>query len=181
MKIYTKSGDQGETSLFGGERVPKRHLRVAACGTIDEVNSHLGLARAAGASAQADQWLEHAQNQLFQLGADLAAPLDVKADWLKRVSTDDIAWLERSIDRMTSELPPLKNFILPGGTPVAAQLHVARAVCRRAERLIAALHQGEDIGSFALPYVNRLSDWLFTLARYENMAAGESETKWSAR
>ncbi|MCY3833518.1 MAG: cob(I)yrinic acid a,c-diamide adenosyltransferase [Chloroflexi bacterium] len=181
MKIYTKSGDQGETSLFGGRRVPKRHLRVEAYGTIDEVNSVLGLARAAGASAQADQWLEEAQNQLFRLGSDLAAPPDVNANWLKRVSAEDIAWLESSIDRMTSELPPLKNFILPGGTPAAAHIHLARAVCRRAERLIAALSECEDIGAQALPYVNRLSDWLFTLARYENMQAGLSETLWNAR
>lgn len=181
MKIYTKSGDQGETSLFGGGRVPKRHLRVEAYGTIDEVNSVLGLARAAGASAQANQWLEEAQNQLFRLGSDLAAPPGVNANWLKRVSAEDVAWLEKSIDRMTSELPPLKNFILPGGTLAAAQIHVARAVCRRAERLIAALNECEDIGGQALPYVNRLSDWLFTLARYENLRAGKSETLWNAR
>lgn len=181
MKIYTKTGDSGQTSLFGGGRVSKHHLRVEAYGTIDEVNSLLGLARAAGPSQQGDLWLEKVQNQLFHLGSDLATPLDAKTDWITRVTEQDIAWLETTIDRMSNELAPLSNFILPGGTPVAAHLHVARAVCRRAERLITALGEDESISEYALPYVNRLSDWLFTLARYENMQAGEAESKWSLR
>lgn len=181
MKIYTKSGDAGETALFGGGRVAKHHLRVDAYGTIDELNSVLGVARAAGPSKQGDDWLERVQNQLFHLGADLATPLDAKADWITRVSEADVQWLETTIDRMSDQLAPLRNFILPGGTPAAAQLQVARAVCRRAERLIVALTQGDDIGDTILPYINRLSDWLFTLARYENLKAGESERKWSLR
>lgn len=181
MRIYTKTGDAGETSLFGGGRVPKHHERVAAYGTIDELNSVLGLARAACPSELGDEWLEVAQNQLFHLGADLATPLDAKADWITRISEADIAWLESSIDRMSQELTPLANFILPGGTGAAAQLQVARAVCRRAERLIVGLSEREDLGPHALPYVNRLSDWLFTLARYENMKAGVSESKWRLR
>ena len=139
------------------------------------------MARAAAPSKQGDLWLEQVQNQLFHLGSDLATPLDVKSEWITRISADDVAWLESSIDRMTDELTPLSNFILPGGTVAAAHIHVARAVCRRAERLIAALSEREDIGEHALPYVNRLSDWLFTLARFENMNADESETKWSLR
>ena len=179
MKIYTKTGDAGETSLFGGGRVSKHHLRVEAYGTIDEVNSLLGLARAAGPSQQGDLWLEKAQNQLFHLGSDLATPLDAKMDWITRVTEQDIAWLESTIDRMSDGLAPLNNFILPGGAQVAAHLQVSRAVCRRAERLITALGESEEISEHVMPYVNRLSDWLFTLARYENMKAGESESKWS--
>lgn len=181
MKIYTKTGDTGETSLFGGGRVSKFHLRVEAYGTIDEVNSLLGLARAAGPSQQGDLWLEKAQNQLFHLGSDLATPLDANTDWITRVSEQDIAWLESTIDCMSDELAPLNNFVLPGGAHVAANLHVARAVCRRAERLITALSESEDISEHVMPYINRLSDWLFSLARYENMKAGVAESKWSLR
>lgn len=181
MKIYTKTGDRGETSLFGGGRVSKHHLRVEAYGTIDEVNSLLGLARASGPSREGDRWLEKAQNQLFHLGSDLAAPLDAKTDWLVRVTEQDIAWLESTIDCMSDTLAPLRNFILPGGAQAAAHLHVARAVCRRAERLITALGESEEISEHVMPYVNRLSDWLFMLARYENMKAGESELKWRPR
>ncbi|MDE2750830.1 MAG: cob(I)yrinic acid a,c-diamide adenosyltransferase [Chloroflexota bacterium] len=181
MKIYTRTGDKGDTALFGGGRVPKHHLRVEAYGTIDEVNSALGLARAAGGSEGVDEWLKQVQSQLFHLGSDLATPLDAKVDWIERVSADDVAWLENSIDQMTDELEPLSRFILPGGTMAAAHIHLARAICRRAERLMTALHESEDIGQHALPYVNRLSDWLFTLARYENMRAGLAETEWSLR
>ena len=181
MKIYTKTGDGGQTSLFGGGRVAKHHLRVEAYGTIDELNSVLGVARAANPRGQTDDWLEKVQNQLFHLGSDLATPLDAETDWICRLEAADVAWLERSIDGMNEELKPLRNFILPGGTPAAAQLQVARAVCRRAERLIAALMTSEPLSEQTLPYVNRLSDWLFTLARYENMKAGENESKWRLR
>ncbi len=179
MKIYTKTGDSGTTALFAGGRVPKHHLRVEAYGTIDELNSLLGVARAAPPSQQTDAWLEIVQNQLFHLGADLATPLSAKSDWVTRICPDEISWLEAGIDQMTAQLPPLRNFVLPGGSPAAAQLQVARAVCRRAERIITALEQSADIGTDVLAYVNRLSDWLFTLARYENKQAGENETKWS--
>ena len=181
MKIYTRTGDSGETSLFGGGRVPKTHLRVEACGTIDEVNSLLGLARALGPSERGDRWLAHVQNQLFHLGADLATPQHAKAEWITRIAAGDIAWMEATIDEMTAELAPLKNFILPGGAGAAAALQTARAVSRRAERVVVALSEREDIGEFVLPYVNRLSDWLFTLARYENLQAGQAESKWSLR
>lgn len=181
MKIYTRTGDRGETALFGGGRVPKQDLRVDAYGTIDELNAMLGLARALGASATTAARLNAVQNQLFHLGADLATPLEAKAKWIRRISEEEIVWLEESIDQLDAELEPLKNFILPGGTAAAAQLQVARAVCRRAERLIAGLAAREDIGAQVPAYVNRLSDWLFTLARYENKQAGEPEAKWVLR
>lgn len=179
MKIYTKTGDSGTTALFAGGRVPKHHLRVEAYGTIDELNSLLGVVRAQRPSQQTDAWLETAQNQLFHLGADLATPPSAKSNRVARISKDEISWLEASIDEMTDQLPPLRNFVLPGGSPAGAQLQVARAVCRRAERIMTALDESAEVGPDALAYVNRLSDWLFMLARYENMRAGESETKWS--
>ncbi len=181
MKIYTRTGDAGGTSLFGGGRVAKHDARVEAYGTIDELNSVLGVARAATPNKQSDEWLEMVQNQLFHLGSDLATPLDAKSDWITRVSGADVDWLERSIDQMSEALAPLRNFILPGGTPAAAQIQLARAVCRRAERRMVTLSESQDISEYALPYINRLSDWLFTLARYENMRAGEPESKWSLR
>jgi len=181
MKIYTKTGDTGDTALFSGGRVPKHHLRVESYGTIDELNSILGVVRAIHPSPQTDIWLEELQNQLFHLGADLATPMDAKADWITRVNPEQVMWLEETIDTMTEQLEPLSNFILPGGTLAAAQLQVARTVCRRAERLVSALQQGEEINPISLVYINRLSDWLFTLARYENKQAGESESKWVIR
>lgn len=181
MKIYTKTGDTGETSLFSGGRVPKHHLRVEAYGTVDELNAILGVVRAAKPSPQTDIWVEQLQSQLFHLGADLATPLDAKSDWVVRVTAEQVAWLEDTIDRMTDELDPLNNFILPGGSMASAQLHVARTVCRRAERLVSALQMDESISEHVLEYINRLSDWLFTIARYENKQAGESEAKWSVR
>jgi cob(I)alamin adenosyltransferase len=181
MKIYTKTGDTGTTSLFSGGRVSKTHLRVEAYGTVDELNSVLGVARAVGTSSQTNDWLEQVQNQLFNLGADLATPLDAKAEWVVRMDAATITWLETTIDRMTAELPPLQNFILPGGTVAAAQFHVARTVCRRAERLVVALQTEEATGEYPLIYLNRLSDWLFTLARWENQQAGIVETAWAVR
>jgi cob(I)alamin adenosyltransferase len=180
MKIYTKTGDDGSTSLFAGGRVSKTHLRVEAYGTVDELNSVLGAARAFQPSAQTDGWLAQVQRQLFHLGADLATPLDAKSDWIIRMDADTVRWLEQRIDEMTAALPPLTNFILPGGAAASAQIHIARTVCRRAERITAALQASEPVGEHALPYLNRLSDFLFTLARYENMRAGISEDRWRA-
>jgi cob(I)alamin adenosyltransferase len=180
MKIYTKTGDNGTTSLFSGGRVRKDHLRVEAYGTVDELNSILGVVLAHQPSAQGTAWLLEVQSQLFRLGSDLATPLDAKADWLVRIQAENIAWLENTIDTMTTTLEPLKNFILPGGCLASAHLHVARTVCRRAERIVVGLADVEAIGEHALPYLNRLSDWLFTLARYENAQAHVEETKWGA-
>ncbi len=181
MKIYTKSGDTGETSLFSGRRVPKSDLRVESYGTVDELNSVLGLVRTYTLPSQATVWLETVQNDLFILGADLATPMDSQPSWLVRMSEAPTLVLERAIDFMDTELEPLKVFILPGGVPAAATLHIARTVCRRAERLCVALHAEQSINPHALIYLNRLSDFLFTLARWINKTAGESETKWSLR
>jgi len=181
MKIYTRTGDDGTTALFSGGRVRKDHLRVEAYGTVDELNSVIGVARAHQPSAQVDTWLEKVQNQLFHLGADLATPLDADAKWVVRMDEETVKWLESTIDQMTSELEPLKNFILPGGSAAAAQIHVARTVCRRIERLIVGLQEQEAVGEFVPLYLNRLSDWLFTLARYENKQAGISESRWIVR
>ncbi|MEO0597163.1 MAG: cob(I)yrinic acid a,c-diamide adenosyltransferase, partial [Chloroflexota bacterium] len=136
MKIYTKTGDNGTTSLFSGGRVPKDHLRVDAYGTVDELNSVLGVVRASKPSENTEAYLITVQNHLFRLGADLATPMDAKAEWLVRIAQEEIDWVEASIDAMSEELPDLKNFILPGGVLAGAHLHVARTVCRRAERLV---------------------------------------------
>jgi cob(I)alamin adenosyltransferase len=181
MKIYTKTGDQGETSLFAGGRVRKNHLRVEAYGTVDELNSCLGLARSFNLPAQADAWLEIVQNDLFTLGADLATPDAAKAEWLVRVKMEQVTPLEGWIDAMDADLPPLKNFILPGGTSGAGALHLARTICRRAERIAVQLGEEDTINTLVIMYLNRLSDFLFTLARWVNFQAGESETKWSVR
>jgi cob(I)alamin adenosyltransferase len=181
MKIYTKTGDSGETSLFTGGRVRKSDIRVEAYGTVDELNSVLGLVRAHGVPEPAETWLETVQNDLFALGADLSTPLDSTASWLVRMEAPAVERLESWIDQMDTELPPLKNFVLPGGTPAAATLHIARTVCRRAERITVQLAEEQPINNIGLVYLNRLSDMLFTLARWVNLKAGISETKWSVR
>ena len=179
MKIYTKTGDDGTTALFAGGRVPKTHPRVEAYGTVDELNALLGAVRAHGVSDQADTWLEQTQTHLFHLGADLATPAQATSARVVRVTAEQVQWLEQTIDRMNDDLPPLKQFILPGGTAGAAMLHIARTVCRRAERRAIELAQTEVISDQVVPYLNRLSDWLFVLARWENHQAGISEAKWS--
>lgn len=181
MKLYTKTGDNGTTSLFSGGRVPKTHPRVEAYGVVDELNSVIGVVRALQPHAQTNEWLERVQNQLFHLGADLATPLDTQASWVVRMDAEAVLWLETTIDTMTAQLPELRNFILPGGSPAAAYLHVARTVCRRAERLAVALQEHEPLSEQALIYLNRLSDFLFTLARWENQQAGIPEAKWALR
>lgn len=181
MKIYTRTGDDGTTSLFSGGRVRKDHLRVEAYGTVDELNSVLGMARAAGPDSQLEAWLTDIQAHLFHLGADLATPLDAKSDWVVRMDAEKVAWLEETIDAMTAELPELKHFVLPGGTPAAATLHLARTVSRRTERIVVALVENEPVGEHVQPYINRLSDWLFTAARYENMRKNIPESEWAVR
>lgn len=181
MKIYTRTGDDGTTSLFSGGRVLKAHLRVEAYGTIDELNSMLGVVRAHQPHADTNNWLERIQNQLFHLGADLATPLDSDSPWVVRVDPVNIAWLESLIDQMTDDLPPLSHFILPGGSIPAAHLHVARTICRRAERVTVELAENETIGPHVIEYINRLSDFLFVLSRWENAQSGVSETEWRPR
>ncbi|MDQ7027179.1 MAG: cob(I)yrinic acid a,c-diamide adenosyltransferase [Anaerolineae bacterium] len=181
MKIYTKTGDDGTTSLFSGGRVGKNHLRVESYGTVDELNSHIGVIRAHKPSIPTEKELINIQEHLFRLGADLATPMDAKAEWLIRITAKEVEWLEYRIDQFSAHLAPLKNFILPGGSVVGANLHVARTVCRRAERLVVALADNEAVNEQALIYLNRLSDWLFTAARYENKQADIPEDKWVVR
>ncbi|MFN3979198.1 MAG: cob(I)yrinic acid a,c-diamide adenosyltransferase [Caldilinea sp.] len=178
-KIYTKKGDAGQTSLGGGQRVPKDHLRVTAYGTVDELNSQIGVALAIGLCQELTTVLAEIQNELFDLGSDLAFVEEDKAVYkLPQIEARHIERLEDLIDEMTAALGPLENFILPGGSMGAAQLHVARTVCRRAERDVAALAREEAIGANALAYLNRLSDALFVMARYENFMKGVAEPLW---
>lgn len=178
MKIYTKTGDKGDTSLFGGQRVPKDALRIEAYGTVDELNSVLGIVRADNKEKEIDSIIDRIQNELFDLGADLATPRSQSSKSIKRIEAKDSKHLEKEIDQLEEHLKPLKTFILPGGSPVAARLHFARTVCRRAERSVVRLSRNEDIGDGITIYLNRLSDLLFVLARYANHATGVSETKW---
>jgi cob(I)alamin adenosyltransferase len=181
MKIYTKTGDRGDTSLFGGQRVPKDALRIEACGSVDELNSVLGIALADGPDEEIRSVLEQIQHKLFGLGADLATPRSTgRRKKIRRIDPRDSLWLEREIDRLDPVLKPLKNFILPGGSRFAARLHFARTVCRRAERAVVRLSRNEDIGEGVTMYLNRLSDLLFVLARYANRSAGISETRWKS-
>lgn len=167
-RIYTRGGDGGETSLGDGTRVSKYDLRVDAYGTVDETNAVLGLARL-HVSAAADAMLAHIQNDLFDLGADLCTPeAGRKAEGALRIIDSQVERLEQEIDRMNAELQPLTSFILPGGTAASAYLHLGRTVCRRAERLACALGEREQVNPAAIRYLNRLSDHLFVIARWEN-------------
>jgi len=172
-RIYTRTGDDGTTALGTGERRKKHDLRIAAYGTLDELNAVIGLARLHTAGeARLDAALGRVQNDLFDAGADLCLPGKGKGPGGARltISESQVGWVEAEIDRLNEELAPLKSFILPGGTPLAAHLHLARTVCRRAERLIVELadRQGEEVSATAIKYVNRLSDYLFVAARYVN-------------
>ena len=171
MKIYTKTGDAGDTSLFGGARVPKDDPRIAAYGTVDELNAFIGLARSTWPVSPLDEHLGRIQSDLFDVGAHLASPGSARFTGADPARS---AELEQAIDSMESELPPLRNFILPGGCAAAAQLHVARTVCRRAERLVAALHDEPSI-----VYLNRLSDFLFVAARFANLKNGVGDMPWA--
>lgn len=178
MNIYTKTGDRGDTSLFGGQRVPKDALRIEAYGTVDELNSVLGIVRADNADTEIDEILAGVQDQLFDLGADLATPRSADKKPIKRIETRDAQQLEKVIDELEPTLKPLRSFILPGGSPVAARLHFARTVCRRAERAVVRLSRNEDIGESVMSYLNRLSDMLFVLARYANQKSKVPEIRW---
>ena len=181
MKIYTRTGDGGQTSLFGGGRVPKDHARVAAYGDVDELNTALGAVLACEPVALERELLESIQRDLFAIGARLAAPDAAKvARALAKAEVTEarVAALETAIDGAEAELEPLDAFILPGGTMKAALFHVARTVCRRGERAVVALSQTDDVPPIILTYLNRLSDLLFTLARLANRRAGFPERTW---
>lgn len=181
-KIYTRTGDKGTTSLFGGERVNKSHPRIDAYGTVDETNSLIGLARAhledRPGAERLDPVLRRVQEELFILGADLATPDDAKPI-VPRIEAAHVEQLEADIDRFSEELEPLQHFVLPGGTPGAATLHTARTTCRRAERLTVKATSLEPVNAQATTYLNRLSDLLFVLARWANRQDGVREDTWS--
>lgn len=183
VKIYTKTGDKGETGLFGGPRVKKSHPRIMAYGSVDELNAVLGQARSLNDHRELDKLLTRIQNDLFDLGAVLASPqkerLAGKATGFIR--PEDIAFLEQTIDHYDHELPPLKDFVLPGGSDLAALLHVGRTVCRRAEREIVALAEQESVDPEIIIYVNRLSDLLFVLARWVNLKKGVPDVPWEKK
>jgi len=181
MKIYTRTGDIGETSLFGGRRVLKSELRIEAYGTVDELNSWIGLVRDVQTNASAKALLKEIQDRLFTLGSVLAA--DPENHKLKTLDLHegDIEVLEKAIDEMDNQLEPLKNFILPGGHVNVSYCHIARTVCRRAERLTVALNQHEPLEPLLIKYLNRLSDYLFTLARKLSKELGAEEVNWLGR
>ncbi len=182
MRIYTRTGDGGDTALSGGGRVPKDHLRIDACGEVDEANAAVGAARAGEPAAFADALLAAVQRDLFAVGGLLAAPEPERLREPQRaklgVGPERIAALERAIDEAAAELPPLAAFVLPGGAPKAAALHLARAACRRAERAVVRLARAEAVPPETLAYLNRLSDLLFTLARLANRRAGVPDVTW---
>ncbi len=180
MKIYTKTGDTGETGLFGGGRVRKDHPRTQAYGEVDELNAAIGLAYAHCSHAAVRPLLLEIERDLFALGGQLANPRERSPIKVAKSAIDParVEELERSIDALEGEIPALKRFILPGGPQGGAALHVARAVCRRAERAVVSLHRAEPLNPVVLQYLNRLSDWLFTAARAENRLAGAEEIEW---
>ena len=182
VKVYTRTGDDGTTALFGGGRVAKSHPRISAYGTVDEANAAIGMARAALSDSDADReasdLLARLQNELFVLGGDLASPGEVSYP-VPRIEAGHVEALEAEIDRLTADLPPLKHFVLPGGTPAAAALHLGRTIARRAERLVVETATLEEVSVEAVHYLNRLSDLLFTLARWVNLQAGVEEPVWA--
>jgi len=184
MKIYTKSGDKGTTSLFGGARVDKNSKRLSVYGTVDELNSQIGIILSENPPKEIVKKLIRVQGELFILGWDLATPsekgLELRVK-VKRVSKYYVARLEREIDALSTSLPEINNFILPGGGKVGAQLHFARTIARRAERDAVALSKEESINPYAIVYLNRLSDWLFILARYANRQEKIIEAYWKGR
>ncbi len=185
MKIYTKTGDKGTTALYGGTRVPKHHIRIESYGTVDELNSYIGLVRDQEMDTHTKEILTHLQERLFTLGAILAT--DPEKEKLKngkerlnipRIDEDDIQLLESEMDQINENLPSMTNFILPGGHPTVSHCHVARCICRRAERLVTFLNEQEPIDGLVLKYLNRLSDYLFVLARKLTYDLEVDEIKW---
>lgn len=180
-RVYTRTGDDGTTGLGVRVRVRKDDARVEAYGTVDELNSALGVVVASGPSAPVADSLRRVQQELFHLGSDLCVPPDDEAPSVPRIEQRHVEALEKTIDQLQEELEPLANFVLPGGCAAAAALHLARTICRRAERRLVTLAAAEPVGEPALTYVNRLSDALFVMARYENLVSGESDVLWDSR
>ena len=181
-KVYTRTGDDGTTALGGGQRRPKDQIRIEAYGTVDELSSTLGVALALGVQGHLRKVILRLQNDLFNLGSDLCILEEDKAvREVPRVEERHVTYLEAEIDRLQEDLEPLSNFILPGGTPSAAMLQMARTVCRRAERLVVTLSRQEKVGEWTVQYLNRLSDALFVMARWENSRAGVADPLWDSR
>jgi cob(I)alamin adenosyltransferase len=178
MKIYTKTGDKGETGLWGGDRIAKDSVRIIAYGTVDECNTILGVVRTCDIAPALDKMMQWIQNKLFMVGSDLATPSDKKA--VVRIGRREVGQLEKWIDRLEKSLPPLRNFILPGGCPASAFLHQARTVCRRAERGVVSLTREEPAAAGAAVFLNRLSDFLFVAARTANYQAGIADILWDS-
>lgn len=183
FKIYTKTGDKGNTSLIGGTKVPKSHLRIEAYGTIDELNSYIGLCRDLLTDDAGRAVLQEVQDRLFTIGSALACdPVKEPKMRIPDLKDTDIQFLEKEIDRMTDALPPMKHFILPGGHATISQLHIARCVCRRAERCCVRLElESHEVEAIILQYINRLSDYLFVLARYAGQELQAPEIPWKPR
>jgi cob(I)alamin adenosyltransferase len=180
-KVYTRTGDDGTTGLGTGRRVPKESPRIEAYGTVDEVGAHLGLARCSGLVSELEEPVRRIQNDLFHLGSDLCVPEDDEASFpVPRIEDRHVSWLEELMDRLSAELEPLANFILAGGHPAAAHRHVARTVCRRAERITVALAREETVGPAVVRFLNRLSDALFVMARYQNLKSGHEDITWDS-
>ncbi len=181
MKVYTKTGDKGTTALFGGARVPKNHIRIEAYGTVDELNSQLGLLRDHTKEAALRATLKEIQSRLFTVGAILATDPSKKNVQAPDLRTSDVVLLENEIDQMEQKVEPLRSFILPGGHPVVSYCHIARCVCRRAERQTVHLDHLQSVQPLVIQYLNRLSDYLFVLARYIAKIEQVEEVVWTAR
>ncbi len=181
FRIYTKTGDKGETSLIGGVRVPKHHLRIESYGTVDELNSYIGLISDELNDKEKYELLFEIQDRLFTVGSVLASDPEKSKMKIPDLHESDITLLENEIDKMDDQLPQLKNFILPGGHVAASHIHIARCVCRRAERIVVHLSSESEVPEMVVRYLNRLSDYLFTLARFVVHQAGRDEINWRPR
>jgi cob(I)alamin adenosyltransferase len=181
MKIYTKAGDEGKTSLIGGNRLPKSNVRVEAIGSVDELNAHIGVLRDQPVNRTRQELLNEIQENLFVIGSLLAATGDRKPDFLPEFNEKAVNTLEEAIDEMEKQLTPMKYFILPGGHPDVSACHLARCVCRRAERSLVRLHEAEDINKALIIYLNRMSDYLFVLARTIGHEHQVEEIPWKPR
>lgn len=181
-KIYTKTGDKGNTSLIGGTKVPKSHLRIEAYGTVDELNSYVGLCRDLTSDKTSGDLLGEIQDRLFTIGSSLACDPEKETKLkIPDLKDSDVTVLEKAMDSMNETLPPMKNFILPGGHPTVAHMHIARCICRRAERCVVRLSFETEAPPIVIQYLNRLSDYFFVLARYEAHLAGATEIPWKPR
>jgi cob(I)alamin adenosyltransferase len=178
MKIYTKTGDKGQTSLIGGTKVSKGHLKIESYGTVDELNSFIGVIRDSFTDTDTNILLERTQNNLFNIGAQLATVAGTTNSYVPKVTEEEIESLEKAIDKMDESLTPLRNFILPGGHIANSYAHVARCVCRRAERCVVRLMEEEEVDPLIIKYMNRLSDYLFALARFISHQNGSREVEW---